>query len=441
MRQAWEPEDLVECWTLVENDWRLVGSKRGATRLGFTLLLKFFEQEAQFPEHADEVPQAAVEYVASQVRVEPSEFGSYDWLGRTIKYHRAQIRDAFGFREATRADEDRLSNWLAQDVCSVELDDERVREALLARCRAEKMEPPGRADRIVGAARAEFERQFCERTVSLLSYDAVSSLENLVAADEKESGTGVFSELKADPGPLGLETLLREIGKLERIREIGLPEDLFADVSEKLLASWRARTAQEYAAWMRRHPQSVRLTLLAALCWSRSAEITDSLVELLVGLVHKIDVRADKKVASELIADLKRVRGKEGLLFSVAEAAVANPDETVRRALYPVVGEGTLRDLVKEARANKVAFDTRVRTVLRSSYSNHYRRGLPGILAALEFRCNNTAYRPVMEGLDLLELYAETPGKIRYYAESERVPMDVSYRRRGGRPSWTRTAA
>lgn len=256
MRQEWEPEELVACWTLVEYDWRLVESKRGPTRLGFVLLLKFFEQQARFPEHAGEVPSAAVEYVASQVGVDQSEFGSYDWSGRTIKYHRAQIRGHFGFREATRADEDRFSGWLAEEVCPVELDDERVREALVARCRAEKIEPPGRTDRIIGSVRSAFEHRFCERTVSRLSEEAVSSLEELVAADEFESdegGADVFSELKTDPGPLGLETLLRETGKLERVRQIGLPEDLFADASEKLLASWRARAAQEYAAWMRKH--------------------------------------------------------------------------------------------------------------------------------------------------------------------------------------------
>lgn len=374
MRQEWEPEELVACWTLLEDDWRLVGNKRGPTRLGFAVVLKFFEQEARFPRHAGEVPTAAVVYAADQVKVDPGEFGSYDFSGRTVKYHRAQIREAFGFREATRADEDRLSGWLAEEVCPVELDDERIREALLARCRAEKIEPPGRAGRIVGAARSAFEHGFCERTVSRLSEEAVSSLEELVATDEPEGGADVFSGLKADPGPLGLETLLREIGKLERVQEIGLPDDLFADASEKLLARWRARAAQEYAAWMRKHPRPVRLTLLAVLCWSRSAEITDALVELLIRLVHKIDVHAEKRVEGELIADLKRVRGKEGLLFSVAEAAVENPDETVRRVLYPVVGEDTPRNLLKEAKANKAAFDTRVRTVLRSSYSGHYRR-------------------------------------------------------------------
>ena len=405
--------------------------------MGFALLSKFFELEARFPRSAEEVPPPAVDYVAEQVKVAPGEFAAYDWSGRSIKYHRAQVRDAFGFREATRGDEDGFAGWLAEEVRPVELNDERVRDALLARCRAERIEPPGRTDRIVGAARAAFEQHFCARTVSRLSADAVARLEELVADDGADDegdelrwaagggvSQGVFAELKADPGPLGLETLLKEIDKLERVRALGLPAGLFAGVSEKLVASWRARAAKEYPAWMRKHPRPVRLTLLAALCRSRTAEITDSLVDLLIGLVHKIGARAEKRVEGELIKDLKRVRGKEGILFALAEAAVDHPDESVRRALFPVVGEGTLRELVKEAKANKHAFDTRVRVVLRASYSNHYRRGLPKLLAALQFRCNNTAYRPVMDALDLLARYAERPGRIRHYAEAERAPID-----------------
>ena len=49
MRPEWEPDELIACWTLVEADRDLVANKSGATRLGFALLLKFFELEARFP--------------------------------------------------------------------------------------------------------------------------------------------------------------------------------------------------------------------------------------------------------------------------------------------------------------------------------------------------------------------------------------------------------
>jgi hypothetical protein len=38
LRQEWSPEDLIGSWTLVEEDWRLVGNKTGSTRLGFVIL-------------------------------------------------------------------------------------------------------------------------------------------------------------------------------------------------------------------------------------------------------------------------------------------------------------------------------------------------------------------------------------------------------------------
>jgi TnpA family transposase len=429
VQRDWEPEELIGCWTLVEEDQRLVGNKTGASRLGFALLLKFFELEGRFPESRDEIPPAAVDYVAGLVRVDPSALAKYAWSGRTIEYHRAQIRGALGLRECSEADEDRLASWLAEEVCPVELARERLREALLACCRKERIEPPaaGQLGRVVGSGIRRFEEGLCERTVGRLPVGAVEYLEALVAEGETEpggGGPGLLAELKADPGRLGLETLLGEIDKLERVRTIGVPEDLFTDVSEKVVAAWRARAGTSYPSDLRDSPRPIRLTLLAALCWARRAEITDSLVELLIALVHKIDAKAERKVERELLADLRRVRGKEGILFAVAEASVEHPDDPVRAVIYPVVSEETLRDLAREGRAGKGPFRQRVRTVLRSSYSDYYRRMLPKLLGALEFRSNNAVYRPVMDALELLGRYAQRPGRERYYATGERVPLD-----------------
>jgi hypothetical protein len=169
----------------------------------------------------------------------------------------------------------------------------------------------------------------------------------------KTSSAPLLAELKADPGWVSPETLLSEVDKLERVRALGLPADLFDGATDTLISGWRARAAQEYPSDLRARPPQVRLTLLAALCWSRTSEITDTLVELFLDVVHKIGTRAERRVAGELLADLRRVRGKEGILFRLAETAVAHPEDTVRSALFPVVGEATLRDLVREAKATE----------------------------------------------------------------------------------------
>lgn len=232
LRREWEPEELIAYWTLLEGDAALVGNKAGPTRLGFVLLLKFFEFEGRFPREAAEVPEAAAAYVAQQVGVEPGDLAAYDWSGRTFKYHRAQIRAAFGFRESTRADEDRLTAWLAEEVCPLELVEARRRDALLARCQEERIEPPGRLDRILAAAGATFDKRCCAQVAARLPAAGRSRLEGLIAeVDEGDSPggrRGALAELKADPGQVGLETLMNEIAVLGRVRSLGLPEDLFA---------------------------------------------------------------------------------------------------------------------------------------------------------------------------------------------------------------------
>lgn len=104
-RRGFRREELLANWTLVDGDWDLVANKSGATRLGFSLLLKFFEMEGQFPDVLEEVLTAAVEYVADLVKVPSTDFAKYTLGGRTAEYHRKQIREALGFRPSTVADE------------------------------------------------------------------------------------------------------------------------------------------------------------------------------------------------------------------------------------------------------------------------------------------------------------------------------------------------
>jgi len=139
-----------------------------------------------------------------------------------------------------------------------------------------------------------------------------------------------LTELKADPGQLGVETMLKEISKLERVRAIGLPADLFAD-------TWRSCSGLAHTSGQHvplglpelapAHPAD---TPGGALCRARRGDRRP--VDLLIALVLKIDTRAERRVEGELINDLKRVRGKEGILFRLAEAALEKPDEIVRRA-------------------------------------------------------------------------------------------------------------
>ena len=213
-----------------------------------------------------------------------------------------------------------------------------------------------------------------------------------------------------------------ELAKLDLIRRMALPVDLFDHASPRDLERCRQRVAVEAPHELRRHSDAARITWLAAFVFLRARSLTDDLVDLLIETIHHIGARAERKVERELLDDLKRVTGKQNLLFELADATLAQPDGVVRDVVFPVVGEQTLRDLVKEWKATGPTYRTTLRMVIRNSYQGHYRRMVPNLLAALAFRSNNERHRPVMQAMELVKRFADT--KVRTFPADEEVPLD-----------------
>ncbi|MGY4765285.1 hypothetical protein ACXC9Q_00040 [Kribbella sp. CWNU-51] len=168
-----------------------------------------------------------------------------------------------------------------------------MREQVLARCRGERIEPPtaGRVDRIVRSALRQAEATLSCRIAARLPSVTSARLEALVSGlgDAADDADSVLALVKSDPGNVRLESMLIEIRKLRAVRAIGLPPGLFSDVAPKVLAGWRSRAAVESPSHLRDHPVELRLTLLAALLHAREREITDTLVDLLISTVHRIN--------------------------------------------------------------------------------------------------------------------------------------------------------
>ena len=162
MKRNWELDELIEHSTLMPQEMRLVGNKAGGTRLGFSVMLKYFQHEGRFPNHRIEVPNVVVEYIAKQIGCSPDLFPLYDWAGRTASYHRSQVRKFCGFREATLKDYDNISNWLINNVLSHDHDFEHLREETYRLFREFSIEPvtPDRIEQLIKSAIRTFEDHF-----------------------------------------------------------------------------------------------------------------------------------------------------------------------------------------------------------------------------------------------------------------------------------------
>jgi hypothetical protein len=220
MKRDWSADELVAQWILLPTELALLGNKSGATRLGFAVLLKFFQGEGCFPRHSQEIPGAAVEYVARQIGVPAAEWVHYNWDSRGAKYHRTQIRDLLGFHEATVEDGEALVVWLDEHVLQQDRQMDRLKASVIERCRVLRIEPPtpDRIDRLIRSAVHRHEERFSKTVLARLSADTQAQLNDLVIPGEplfepveQEAGRTLLQELRADPGRASLESVRTEI--------------------------------------------------------------------------------------------------------------------------------------------------------------------------------------------------------------------------------------
>lgn len=422
-------------WYLTPDEQRLVEAKRRASQLGFAVFLVFFRERGRFPRDAAEIDAQAIGTLSEQLDLPLPPDEDVFLSGRTAERLRAEIRSRFGFREATVADADTLASWLCNQVIgAIGREIAPLIERLETHCRELAIEPPTveRMERIARSAVRVYEDAFHACTLERLSPATRKRLDALLSPEETDEATAedeasrqapaVLLKLLGNPGRPSLASLQDELAKLDLLRGVALPPDLFDDAASRDLERCRRRVCVEAPYELRRHPQAARLTWLAAFVHLRVRTLTDDLVDLLIETIHTIGARAERKVERELLEDLKRVTGKQNLLFALAEATLAEPDGVVRDVVFPVVGEQTLQELVKEWKATGPTYRLTLRAVIRNAYRGHYRRMVPRLLATLDFRCNNDRHRPVMDALELIKRFAQS--KVRLFPPEEAVPLD-----------------
>lgn len=84
------------------------------------------------------------------------------------------------------------------------------------------------------------------------------------------------------------------MSKLRTLEYLDLPDDLFSSVKGAVLSLYCQRAATETLHELRRHPDATRAALVAIYCWQRRHELLDTIIDLLLLIIHKIGTRAER---------------------------------------------------------------------------------------------------------------------------------------------------
>lgn len=426
MQVHWTKIELEELWFVEDSErQKLLPGKSQEQRLAVIALLKFYQLTGRFPENLREVPEVVLEHLHKLLTLDAGvkPVSVYDISSRTYERHRAEIRRFLGIRKADSSAQERAKQWLVNEVITGELTVSELKASLAEWFCKQNLEPisPKAQRQLIKSANHDFQKRFYQGLTDAISSSSKQAIDHLLRPlDEEVDQDTRFQTLSSDPGRPSLKTVFKEIEKLESIEQLALPHDLFSHIPSKLLHVYRLRAGTESITELRKHPERIRYVLVAAFCYEKRAEIIDGLADLLIQLVHKIGVRAEKHTMRQILGDIKAVNGKTRLLYKLADAALNNPDGTVRDVLYSVVNEETLENLVKEYQSKGPGYQRQIQTLVCNSYRSHYRRMMPNILGALKFHSNNVHHRPVIEALEELKSLRNSRKR---FLDSDKMPI------------------
>ena len=276
MKRDWNADELAEHWTLLPGEKPLLANKSGPTRLGFAVLLKFFQHEGRFPRQRQEVPDIAVEYLARQVDVAAGEWAQLrlarpdhqvpprpdPGVARLPGGHRGRRRGARGLALRTRPP----PRPAARTIFTSEV---------LDRCRALHIEPPTpeRIDRLVRSAVHAFEERLLRRHAASVCRRRPASVwkrcccPNRLRPDgtqnRPEPGRAVLTGCSLIPVPPTWKASWRRSQSSTASELSALPRDLFDNATPKVLQTYRRDWPRKRPTKCGGTPTPLRLTLLA----------------------------------------------------------------------------------------------------------------------------------------------------------------------------------
>lgn len=404
-------------------------------KLGFAVLLKYFQLESHYPKHIKFIDPLMLNSIANQLNILSSCIGNFDWEGRSTRRFRQEIRELLGYREATLQDIDSLKIWLSKEVFEKGVKKPQQIEHAYTYFRNNKIEPftSKELERHINAAHKEFEQNFFLSITEQLPDKTKLMIDAILSdsdddEDEDEDAKITdelnikFNHIKKDTPDAKLKNIDHAILKINCLEKLELPEDFFANLSTKLIMKYYARVMAERPSNLREYKEPVRYALFSLFCYFRCQYLLDSSANLFMKLAHVIETRAESFIKNKILSEVKCVNGKFDILYKISSAALANPTGIIEEKIFPEVGKETLTDLVKELYYKGRWYQTQIQTKMRSLYSHAHRAKLLKLLGVFSFKTGLNDSKNLLEAIKIIKSYGSSTDE--YYPATVTPPIN-----------------
>ncbi len=405
-------------WHVLPHEKYLLQKKRGASKLLYLLLFRWFEKHAQFPHSIDNIPTALIEYGIALSGESFIHQGLIELFQqeRAVNRYKQEIRDYFNFK-VFDANCQNFQSFLIAHVFK-EKSDEALKMLAQDYLKKYKMEVPDETSllAIFQQAKLKKEQQFFGQIDSTLSLENKKYIDNNLLVHNADNSLVQF--LRQDSGASTKDSIKEEIKRLQILNELPIASlGFIGDIHTKQINVYRRRFLSDTPARSQQRTGLSRYALIAIFCYRRHIEAIDNLVDHLVHFIHQIK-KAEYRKQQKLDKEIGKRLGDIEQLYQLAQINRDCPKEVIEQAVYPSVSQETIDQIIKTR-----SFATRTKKIIQETvikrYASSYRRIIFEILDNLDLHSTNTA---LLDALVLIKAYRNS--KLTHYPIEESVPLD-----------------
>ena len=407
-----------ENWTLTFDEHKFIAEKPEKSRLDYAQRIRYYSAFGKFPRKSDPLSAQIIDYLADQI--ESPMMPSQDLTLRQIQRRNSEIRKFINLSPLSEDKMASLQAWVSKQPHFLTESSEGIDHQIRQWCLSRQYEPPSNRDieRLVVSIKSKYDLAEYERIIEKISDESVRSL---LGSMDARHGYPSLLDIRADPGRVSKSNFNLMCARVQFIQELELPEGYISTLQPE----WRSDVCRKFTKLkpteLRRIAPTSQAAMYAVYLNSRKPEITDALVEMLTGAVHKFRTKAVKTIDSRLTQNARQAYNKEKLLLDILKAALENPNAPVSEVIFPLINEKDAQALVKKQGSQR-EWAADVFSVMQSSWQGHYRSMLKNLLKTVEFHSNNSQFKPILKALDWIHVNFDNRSQIVY--GRDQIPIE-----------------
>lgn len=405
-------------WTITYDEHLFIAEKPEKSRLDYAQRIRYFTAFGKFPRKSDPLAARIINYLADQIEnpVGPAQ----ELTLRQVQRRNSEVRKFINLLPLTKDKIEVLQEWVGTQSHFLTEPTESIDQQIRQWCLSRRFEPPSNRDieRLIESVKSRYDLAEYVRIIEKVSEESVRSL---LASMDARHGYPSLLDIRADPGRVSKSNFNLMCARVQFIQELQLPESYIAD----LRSEWRDNICRKFIKMkpteLRRMASTSQAAMYAVYLNKRKPEITDALIEMLTGAVHKFRTKAVKTIDSRLTKNTRQAYNKEKLLLDILKAALENPDASVSDVIFPLINQEDAEALIRRQGTQR-EWAADVFGVMQSSWQGHYRSMLRNLLKTVEFRSNNSQFKPIIKALDWIHVNFDNRRQLIYGRDD--VPIE-----------------